>query len=122
MDSEQLLGGLEELKKQLENDSLPVEIAELLELSNQTLDEHLIRHTKTKIVFGKKNEQDRDFLGIIIANIQFLKILFIQLKSPKINYGLSCVLPLASCLSPKHLLYQIGVKFFHFHPDGSHLL
>ncbi|WP_160111249.1 hypothetical protein [Algoriphagus boritolerans] len=54
MDSEQLLGGLEELKKQLENDSLPVEIAELLELSNQTLDEHLIRHTKTKIVFGKK--------------------------------------------------------------------
>lgn len=54
IESEQLLGSLEELKKQLENDSLPAEISELLEVSNQTPDEHLIRHTKTRNVFGKK--------------------------------------------------------------------
>lgn len=54
IDSEQLLGSLEELKKQLEDDALPAEISELLELSNQTSDEQLIRHTKTRNVFGKK--------------------------------------------------------------------
>ena len=54
IDSEQLLGSLEELKKQFEDDALPAEISELLELSNQTSDEQLIRHTKTRNVFGKK--------------------------------------------------------------------
>ncbi|MFN3998686.1 hypothetical protein [Algoriphagus sp.] len=54
IESEQLLGSLEELKKQLEGDALPAEISELLDLSNQTPDENLIRHTKTRNVFGEK--------------------------------------------------------------------
>lgn len=54
IENEQLLVSLEELKKQLDGEVLPVEISELLELSNQTADEQLIRHTKTRDIFGRK--------------------------------------------------------------------
>lgn len=54
IENEQLLGSLEELKSQLEADAVPAEITDLLELSNQTPDENLIRHTKTRNVFGRK--------------------------------------------------------------------
>lgn len=54
IENEHLLGSLEELKKQLDGEALPVEISELLELSNQTADEHLIQHTKTRDVFDRK--------------------------------------------------------------------
>ncbi len=54
IENEQLIGSLEELKKDLESEALPAEIIELLVLSNESKNEQLIRYTTTKEVFDNK--------------------------------------------------------------------
>ena len=50
---------LEARKKELDGETLPAEISELLELSDQTPDEHLIPRPKTRDIFDKNGSQKK---------------------------------------------------------------